>query len=553
MFFFCRKVELAFSFVEAYAGEKGSDEDEEECQAVTISRLVMYLSDWIQSLFFSKEQNFQVKSDICLDFRCWNILRFCLKQSSIMHVSINSSKYLLKAIGFIAGDLLSALNKDLSLGVSFGDGRGFEAFSSVVDCVELLFSSKSGLFNDNFDLWFSAVEPVLKLTHRVLAENVKDGVADAFVLKFSCLVLEPFSTFMVQPTKKNGFHDFVDKLVEPLLSVLGLLLPSEGKGRGLEMTLLKLIQDILSLGLFHSSHIDGFLGLGGAERYLPESNVSKTVLKSYHRHFFTKFENMLLMKKEVELSCMGSLFSLFINRVMKQQRDSNQLQATKASPAGQAEVKPGKQLGTATKDNESSAKSHSSSFLRWESRKSLFDFFLHLMEPILVKIDGHVESSSENTSLLADFCCLIKSANSLLFHFARERIYVKTEDASEGACFCFLKKIFTTVVSVASQLQHTYSDRSKMHVLLAKELITAIGYLLQIEYEVIENDLVTLWLTILSFTRFSSLLSEDAEADCPLTSLLLGLGCQLIDLYSDLRQVCQISNFSCCHYYPEEH
>ncbi|KAG2243993.1 hypothetical protein Bca52824_094163 [Brassica carinata] len=538
------KVELAFSFVEAYKGEKGSyyDEDEEECQAVTVSRLVMYLSDWIQSLFFSKEQNFQVKAEICLDFRCWNILRFCLKQSSILHVSINLSRYLLKAIGFIAGDLLSALNKALS---DLGDGHGFEAFSSVVDCVELLFSSKSGMFNDNFDLWFSAVEPVLKLTHRVLAENIKDGVADAFVLKFSCLVLEPFSTFMVQPTKKNGFHDFVDKLVEPLLSVLGLLLPSEGKGYGLEMTLLKLIQDILSLGLFHSSHIDGFLGLGGAERYLPESKVNKTVLKSYHRHFFTKFENMLLVKKELELSCMGSLFSLFINRVMKQQRDSNQLQegiATKASPAGQAEVEPGKQLGTATK---SSAKSHSSSFLRWESRKSLFDFFLHLMEPILLKIDGHVEPSSDVTSLSADFCCLIKSANSLLFHFAHERIYVKTEDASGGACFCFLKKIFTTIVSVASRLQHTYSEGSKMHVLLAKELITAIGYLLQIEYEVIENDLVTLWRIILSFTRFSSLSSEDAEDDCPLTSLLLGLGRQLINLYSDLRQV-SVAVFDMC-------
>ncbi|KAG5413133.1 hypothetical protein IGI04_000700 [Brassica rapa subsp. trilocularis] len=515
------KMELAFSFVEAYAGEKRSDdEDEEECQAVTISRLVMYLSDWIQSLFFSKEQNFQVKAEICLDFRCWNILRFCLKQSSILHVSINSSRYLLKAIGFIAGDLLA----------SIGDGQGFEAFSSVVDCVELLFSSKSGLFNDNFDLWFSAVEPVLNLTHRVLAENIKD----AFVLRFSCLVLEPFSMFMVQPTKKNGFQDFVDKLVEPLLSVLGLLIAREDKGYGLETALLKLIQEILSLGLFHSSHIDGFLGLGGAERYLPESNVSKTVLKSYHRHFFTKFENMLVMKKEVELSCMGSLFSLFINRVMKQQRDSNQL-ATKAS----------KQQGASTNDNESSAKSHHSSFIRWESRKSLFDFFLHLMEPILLKIDGHVESSSDVASLLSDFCCLIKSANSLLFHFAHERIYVKTEDASEGACFCFLKKIFTTIVSVASQLQHTYSEGSKMHVLLAKELITAIGYLLQIEYEVIENDLVTLWLTILSFTRFSSFSSENAEDDCSLTSLLIGLGCQLINLYSDLRQV-SVAVFAMC-------
>ncbi|CAF1859055.1 hypothetical protein Bca4012_032521 [Brassica carinata] len=33
------------------------------------------------TVFFSEEQNFQVKGEICLDFRCWNILRFSLNQS----------------------------------------------------------------------------------------------------------------------------------------------------------------------------------------------------------------------------------------------------------------------------------------------------------------------------------------------------------------------------------------------------------------------------------------------------------------------------------------
>ncbi|CAH2077504.1 unnamed protein product [Thlaspi arvense] len=532
------KVELAFSFVKAHVGEEVTDDDEEH-QAVKMSRLIIYLSEWIQSLFVSKEKSFQVKADIGLDFRCWEILRFCLNQSSVLHVSLNLSRHLLKAIGFLAESLLSALNTPLS-----SDGHGFEVYSSVVDCVGLMFSSKSGMSNDNLDLWFSTVEPVLKLTHKVLAENIKDSVADAFVLKFSCLVLEPFSKFlMTHPTKKNGFSDFLDKLFLPFLDVLGLLNLSEHRNSGLEISLSKLIQDILSLGLFHSAHIDGFLGLGGSERYLPESKANKTVLKSYHRHFFSKFENMLLMKMELELSCMGSLYRLFIDRVMKQQRDSNQLQegmTTKALTAGQAEERPWKQHGAATNDKESSSsKTHCSTSLRLETRKSLFDFFLHLIEPILLKIDGYVESGSEMTSLLGDFCCFMKSANSLLFHFAHQRIYVKTEDASGGACFCYLKKIFITIVSVASQLQNysTYDEVSAMHVSLAKELITAIGYLLQIEYEVIENDLVTLWLVILSFLGFSTFSSENAQDDCSLTSLLLGLGCQLIDLYSDLRQV----------------
>ena len=59
-----------------------SDNEGKWCQAVTISWLVMYLREWIQSLFFfSKEQNFLVKGEICLDFTCWNIFRLSLKQS----------------------------------------------------------------------------------------------------------------------------------------------------------------------------------------------------------------------------------------------------------------------------------------------------------------------------------------------------------------------------------------------------------------------------------------------------------------------------------------
>ncbi|CAN8229982.1 unnamed protein product [Cochlearia groenlandica] len=543
------KVELAFTFVKAHVGE------DEECQAVKISRLVIFLSEWIQSLLISTDKNLQVKSGLdhqpCLDFRCWEIFRFCLKQSSVLHVSISLSRNLLKAIGFITGNLLSELDKSSSLEVGFGNGQGFEVYDSVVDCVGLLFSSKSGMSNDNLDLWFSTVEPILKLTHKVLAEDIKDSLADRYVLRLSCLVLEPFSKFlMTHPTKKNGFRDFLDKLFEPFLNVFGLLNVSEDKNSGLASPLLKFIEEILSLALFHSDHIDGFLGLGGAERYLPESKENKTILKSYHRHFFSKFEGMLLVKKELELSCMGSLFRLFINRVMKNQRDSNLLQegmATKASTAGNSEESPWKLQDTATNDNETSAKIYSSSSLRVESRKSLFYFFLHLMEPILLQIDGYIQSGSEMAPPIADLCCVIKSANSLLFNFAHERIYVKTEDASGGACFYFFKKIFMTIVSVASKLQNynAYDEGSEMHVLLAKELITAIGYLLQIEYEVIENDLVTLWLTILSFLGFSSLSSDNAEDECLLTSLLLGLGCQLISLYSDLRQV-SVAVFSLC-------
>ncbi|XP_019088743.1 PREDICTED: uncharacterized protein LOC104721844 [Camelina sativa] len=526
------KVELAYSFVKGYGGENGTDEGE-ECQAVNISRPIVFLIDWIMSLLISKEKNHSLTGEFdsqpALDFRCWDIFSFCLKQSSILGVSFSLPRNLLNAIRVFMENVLAALNRSLYSEVDFRNGEGFKVYSSVVYCLGLLFSSKSSMSSDNLDLWIPTVEPVLMLTRKVLAENMKDSLGDRYFLQLSCLVLEPFSKFlMTHPNTKrngkNGFRDFLDKLFKPFLDVLGLLNLSEDKHADMETTLLKLIQEILSLALFHSAHIDGFLGLGGA----------KNMVQSYHRHFFVKFENMLFMKEELELNCMGSLFRLFINRVIKQQGDSNQLQegmTTTASTAGQAE-RPWKLQDTASV-------SHCTSALRLETRKSLFDFFLHLLGPILLKVDEYKQSFSEMAPLLADLCCVIKTANSLLFHFAHERIYVKTEDASGGACSVFFKKIFETIVSVASQLKihYPYNDASEMHVLLAKELVTAIGYLLQIEYEVIESDLVTLWLIILSFLEFSSFSPENSEDDCPLTSLLLGLGCQLINLYSDLRQV----------------
>ncbi|XP_010536016.1 PREDICTED: uncharacterized protein LOC104811117 [Tarenaya hassleriana] len=545
-----KKVDLAFGFVKEQVGERSNYKDE-ECEAVSMSRLIVFVSDWIQSLLISSGKKSKADGDIdidpCLDVRCWEIFKFCLRQSPVLHVSLNVSKNLLKAIGYVAKNLLSLLNMSAASEEIF-TGQGFEVYSSVVACIGLLFSSKSGLLNDNLDLWFSTVEPVLKLTHKVLAENIEDGLAGAFVLQFSCFVLEPFSEFLrVHPTKKNGFRDFLDKLLEPLLDVLGLLhLQIDGNKITSEsgVTLLKFIHEILSHGLFHSAHIDGFLGLRGTEKYAPsedgKSNEKKTVLISYHRYLFAKLESILAMKKDLALSCVGDLFSLFVNRVTTQLRASNQLEEgritarTMVSTRNQTEEEPPNRMHNDRFGNDIEP-SHLLSSLSAETRKSIFDFFLHLMEPAVLEMDNYIESGSE---MADDIYCVLKSSNILLSSLARERIYVRTEDASKGACLCFLKKIFTTLVSIASQLLEGYTNvgQSQVFVSSAKELITAIGHLLEIEYEVIENDLVSLWLIILLFLEISSS-PENSDNGCLLTSQTVALGCQLINLFSDLRQV----------------
>ncbi|KAA8546070.1 hypothetical protein F0562_020479 [Nyssa sinensis] len=72
--------------------------------------------------------------------------------------------------------------------------------------------------------------------------------------------------------------------------------------------------------------------------------------------------------------------------------------------------------------------------------------------------------------------------------------------------------------------------------LIAKELIVAVRYLLEIEYEVVGNDLENLWLMMISYAALGLSLM-DAPEQFLLTSEILQLGCQLVNLYSELRQV----------------
>lgn len=73
--------------------------------------------------------------------------------------------------------------------------------------------------------------------------------------------------------------------------------------------------------------------------------------------------------------------------------------------------------------------------------------------------------------------------------------------------------------------------------LAANEILVGMGYLLQIEYEVIGEGLVNLWLLMLSFSAISCNLGNTFD-QCSLPSTIPALECQTIHLYSQLRQVC---------------
>ncbi|XP_022748029.1 uncharacterized protein LOC111297639 [Durio zibethinus] len=546
-----KKVEMAFDFVDSREKEGRNDVDEDN-ETVNLSRLIVFLNDWVQSLLVSPEKKVKVDGivETCLDFRCWRVFEFCMKESLKLHVSLSFSRNLLRAIGYIARNVLSLVSdSSLSLNESVFVGEGFELYGVVLDSVSLLFSFQSGLSNENIELWVSIIDVVLQLVHKIYAENLDGGNIGAFALQFSCVVLEPFAKFLkIHPTRKNGFRDFVDKLLEPLLLLLDVLYFRVNENdSGWTKNVLKLVEEVLSHGLFHPAHIDGFLGLHRVEKYAGsldgKAKDSKVVIKSYHRHLFDKLES-IIKGKDIVLSGMGQLFHLFVDRVKKQKGASGT--GTIGKNGGSRHLEDGSSGHLSMDPSRSSSafphNNYSSSNFSAEARKSLFGLFIQLLEPLLLEMDDYIQSNPAARSSLWDVHCTLKSINSLLASFLHEKVYVRTEDISEGACLNFLKKVYDTVVSFAAKLvgpSELDTDSKKwreMFPVLAKELFLAVGYFLDIEYDVIANDLISLWLMMLSYLTIG-LSFLDSQDQGLLTCQILDLGCQLVNLYSALRQV----------------
>lgn len=524
----------------------GGSDDNEEYETVKTSRLLVFLNDWVQSLLISVDKKFNtgglrnecgVVVEACLDFRCWMIFKFCLEEALKRNVALSFSRNLLRAIGSVARSALPVLkSKGLVSEESCFVEEGFELCSVAMDCVSLVFSSEGGFLNENLDLWVSTIDPVLELVLTVYSHNL-GGKTLAFAMRFCCLVLEPFAKFLVvHPTRKNGFRDFVDKLLEPLMHLGGILHEQVGPGSSCQMgNLIRLVEEVLANGLFHPTHIDGFMCLRNIDKYIPANDDklrdSKTVIKSYHRHLFDKLESFIAEKKILVLNGIGQLFHLLVDRVKRQKGVLVLSENTKIMGKFEASGHLGKSSSV------SGLSGDTSSNLNAETRKLLFEFFVQMMEPLLIKMDGYDQAKLVMEPAFLDVLCTLKSINRLLASFMHEKIYIRTEDMTEGAFLNFLKKVHDVIMSFASHLlQFLNGTQKDIFTGLAKEVLSAVGYFLDIEYEVIGHDLISLWLIIFSYLGIG-LSFADAADQSLLTNKILNLGCQLVNLYSELRQV----------------
>ncbi|XP_052193087.1 uncharacterized protein LOC127801749 isoform X2 [Diospyros lotus] len=514
-----RKVELAADYVKLRVSEVGDDHTE-SLEAVSISRVMVFLNNWVQSLLISSEkkiraEGYKFQSEIigsCLDYRCWEIFKYCLEESMKLHVSLSFSRDFLRVIHCIARDALSRLNVE-------------------------------------------AVSNVLELVQKIIDHDLDGCKMGLLVLELSYGVLEPFVKFLrIHPIRKNGFRDFVDKLLESLLHLLSVShLRVNGSGPGLIQNLMKLIKEIFSHGLFHPLHMDGFMNLQSTGNYKVFEDGkpvdSEVIIKSYHRHLFDKLEKVLAGKNILAFSGVGEMFHLFINCVKNQKG---------ASVRGGLRFLENNAVGYMSKDysendNVVLEKHNSASILNADARKSLLDFFVQIMEPLLQEFDIYLRADLDVGSVLLDVHRALGCANKVLSSFMHEKLYVRTEDATEGAFFNFLKVVYDKVLSFSSKVMQLWSSidelnkRTKIGLLnsIAKDLVLAVCYLVEIEYDIVGNDLESLWLMIFSFATLDLSLSDATAAQHTLTSEIVHLGCQLVNLYSELRQVNNVI-FSLC-------
>ncbi|KAL8140774.1 hypothetical protein V2J09_006795 [Rumex salicifolius] len=542
-----KKVELVYNDLKLVAAEDINVLDEaRQAGNVSLSRLVVRLSSWIQSLLISSEDKIRSRdkllqfegSKLCLDCRCWEILKYCLQESAKLGIPLSLSGNLLRVISFAFRNALNFLN-DMSLHPKdYLELEGFKLYRNVYDCIRSMFSLHNGALKGSMDSWMAAVGSVLDLVTNIFAKKMESTEGGIFFIDLSCSVLEPFSKFLrVQRWRKNAFRDFVDNLLQPLFHLLGLLHDQSSIKNTPNLS--NLIEEIISCGLFHPSHMDEFLKLQGLGKYTSSSGEGlrefKIEIRSYQRHLFEKLQDIVSQKKEWELSGTGELFQLFVKQVKNQKRELTVegFKHMEGNSTNHMSLEPLLRTGVASEYNN----------LNSSTRKSTFDFLVQIMEPLLLEIKIYTQSDKGIDTSLLNARSILRSLNLMLYGVICEKIHVRTEDISEGACINFFKVIYDLIISFSAKViglllspcNSNEMEQKGILTIIAEELVVAVGYILEIEHKVIEEGLIDLWLMVLAFLAAGQCFNKRSEV-CPLISRTIVLSCQVVNLFKELRE-----------------
>uniref|UniRef100_M8BW60 Uncharacterized protein n=1 Tax=Aegilops tauschii TaxID=37682 RepID=M8BW60_AEGTA len=462
-----RKIELAINFITAQSNRPSHGHRADNIQLL---RMVSFIGNWVQSILSKKVPE---PFDPVLDYRCWEILRFCIEKKPSISISLN---LLLKPLGRVAKDGLSRVQS----GASYDDHGSFLIFERGFECVSFLFSSNTrAFFNAGVDLWTSCVTEAINLVQKV-STNEKKGCTVLQNLG-NCL-FEQFSSFLrFHANPKNIFRPFVDKILDPLLELLVLINSQANSNKHkLAGSTLKIAEEILSNGLFHPQHLSGYFGLKNLKASV------KDVKGSYHRHLFERFKGIKAESKAVLLAGFGYLLQLFVTRARNQR--------TSLAPRGTSFKSP-------QKSSEGSEEPQ-------QQGESIFEVFMQFMEPLMLECKSYSQKdfSDLGVTKLVEVDCMLKFINEMLATVTEEKIYVPTEDTSEGSYLQFLQEIYRVLILMAEKMYDFWvsalhledANVKKMLPLMFVEIVVAVGYFLEIEYKV-AHSICTLCNTVRTF------------------------------------------------------
>ncbi|EMS45983.1 hypothetical protein TRIUR3_12480 [Triticum urartu] len=502
-----RKVELAFNFIKA---ESNRSTHGHRADNIQLLRMVSFIGNWVQSILLPSKK-VPEPFDPVLDYRCWEILRFCIEKKPSVSISLK----LLQPLGCIAKDGLSRVQ----IGAPCDDHESFLLFERVFDCVSFLFSSNTrAFFNAPVDLWISCVTEAINLVQKV-STNEKKGCT--ILQNLGNCLLEQFSSFLrFHANPKNIFRPFVDKILDPLLELLVLLNSQANSIKHKHAgSTLKIAEEILSNGLFHPQHLSGYFGLKNLNK-----GIVKDVKGSYHRHLFERFKGIKAESKAVLLAGFGYLLQLFVTRARNQR--------TSLAPRGTSFKSP-------QKTSEGSEEPQ-------QQGESIFEVFMQFMEPLVLECKSYSQKdfSDLGVTKLVEVHCMLKSINEMLATVTEEKIYVPTEDTSEGSYLQFLQEIYRVLILMAEKMYDFWvsalhledTNVKKMLPLMFVEIVVAVGHFLEIEYKVMGSDLVKLWSMIFALSAINAS-SKDIKPCLLLTSKISSLSSQVIRTFSELRQV----------------
>ncbi|XP_026393779.1 uncharacterized protein LOC113288863 [Papaver somniferum] len=525
-----RKLELALEYVNSW---KCSDYDG-GLQIVSDSHLIKELNKWVQSLLIVDQRQGALK--------CWEIFKFCLEKSLYLQVPLSfKQEKILRGVSCVGKNALLVLEKENSCILS----ENSDFYSFVFDSVALLFTSHGRAFSANMDVLSSTVRTMVDVLHKVYLVRVSNDKAGVLLIRLSCFIFEYFANFLrVHPSPKKVFPDFLDKLLEPLLSLLVMVNKQiDNCNSTLTPNLLKTVEDILSYGLFHSAHVKEFLSLQGTDMGTGFRGGAEMSNRSYCVRLFERLEKIISEKRISSLGAVGELFRLFVVTVKRQKGVAVLSQGINMT----WEVGILQQLEKVNTSSDSNislgnartviGSTLSSDRLDMETGKAVYDIFLWFIKPLKREIEIYNERNLEQGVMLLDAArCTLEATNKIIAGFMHQKVYLRTEDTSDGERLNFLKGLYQTLVSFSSRILHWLSGLDNgMPVdgvrLIAKEIIVALGSLLEIEYEVAGEDLVILWKIMLSY------LAVDLPVTGSLSSHVLHFGRRLINIYSELRQV----------------